>query len=122
TQTPMLNVTTRMVIAVADPEMYPGTDYPSYTQSFESFDDLRGWVEDLNECLNFIVSWYFPELDDIDEHGSEEFSLLIFMPRKSLTHSFTCPVRNGRGKIDAWLQGYVKDRTMRWYGWNGGTE
>lgn len=100
-----------------DPEMYPGTDDPDYTEQFDDFTALRECVEGLDEGLNFVVSWFPSEQEDIAEHGASEFELLIFMPRKSKTTNFTCVVHNGREEIDAWLNDYVKARTMRWYGW-----
>ncbi|WP_454199542.1 hypothetical protein [Nocardia sp. Marseille-Q1738] len=93
-------------------EMYPLTDYPTYEEEFDSFSEIRAQVEDLDEGMNFVLSWFI--YDERDE--SPEFSLLIFMPRISKTTQFSTNTFD-RGEVEAWLNGYVRQRTMRWFGW-----
>ncbi|WP_280475481.1 hypothetical protein [Nocardia asiatica] len=102
-------------------EMYPLTDYPTYEEEFGSFAEIREQVEDLDEGMNFILSWfiYDEHAEDFRKYARDEapsFSLLVFMPRLSKTTQFSTEAFD-RGEVDAWLNGYVRQRTMRWFGW-----
>lgn len=103
---------------MAEPEMYPLTDNPTYSEEFDTFAELCEQVESTIEGLNFIVSWLVvPEGDPLlDEGEPPTFHVLMFMPRKTAstefyTHQFD------PAEVETWLGGYVRERTMRWYGW-----
>lgn len=98
--------------------MYPVTDNPMYREEFDTFAELREAVEDCIEGLNFITSWLIvPEGDSVLDPGEiPAFYVLIFMPRKTATTEFSTH-QFDQAEVEAWLSGYVRARTMRWYGW-----
>lgn len=109
---------------MSEPEMYPLTDYPDHGEEFEDFAEIRTRVENLSEGLNFIVAWtvYDEQHEDFRKYDTDEtreFTLLIFMPRRSETTQFKTEVFD-RAAVDEWLGGYVRARTMRWFGWAEG--
>lgn len=102
-------------------EMYPLTDYPTYEEQFDGFLEMRAQVEGLDEGMNQVLSWFiFDEHDsDFRKYERDElpvFSLLIFMPRISKTTQFSTAVFD-RHEVETWLNGYVQQRIMRWFGW-----
>lgn len=99
--------------------MYPTTDYPTYTEPYESIEDLIADVEKTSEGLNFIVSWFLhdKESEDWCQGDRPEVDVLIFMPRLSKTTQFCYSGPFYRAAVQEWLDGYVKERTMRWFGW-----
>lgn len=98
--------------------MYPATDHPTYREDFDNFAELRAAVEGTSEGLNFVVSWQMIVEGDscLDPGEPPLFCVLIFMPRKTATTEFSTQ-RFDRSEVEAWLGGYVRERTMRWYGW-----
>lgn len=112
-----------MAEVALEPEMYPLVDVPTHEMDFDTFEDLRLALLATSEGLNQVQSWYiYDELDEFwgdtsDPNGGvRAFSLCIFMPRKGqtavwTTHEFDRPA------AQAWLDSYVRARTMRWYGW-----
>lgn len=108
--------------APIEPEMYPLTDHPDYSETFEHFNDTRTQLEDLPEGLNFIVSWFIydehdPDFRKYDPTEQPEFQVLVFLPRKTKTTVFRTN-QFDRTQVEAWLNGPVRERTMRWYGWD----
>lgn len=101
------------------PEMYTLTDYPDFRERFNSLEDLIGAVESQSEGLNQIVSWFIFDEGHEDWMGGDgaEVHVLIFMPRLSKTTEFGYVGAFDRSSVQAWLDGYVKERTMRWFGW-----
>lgn len=100
-----------------EPAMYPLTTHPTYTQWFDSFDEMRQSVGRLPESLNFVASWDICTEGDDYYDGVPVFSLLVFMARTSTTTRYSTNTFD-RGEVEAWLAGPVRERTMRWYGWN----
>jgi len=116
-----------------DAEMYPSTDYPTYSNRFETLDELVHHVEALDEVLNFLVSWDIGcrQCDEIEKDPAARpslmwsegelnyFRILIFMPRKSETTEFAVQFADEvpHAQLDCWLEDYVKRRICRWYGW-----
>jgi hypothetical protein len=106
-----------------EPVMYPLVDNPTHRLEYGTFEQLRHAVEGTFEDLNQIQSWMIYDErdenwgDDADIDGDERtFLLCILMPSKSqtivwMTHAFA------RDTVQAWLDSYVRARTMRWYGW-----
>ena len=103
---------------MSTPEMYPLTDSPTYTEQFDTFAELRAAFEALSDGLNFPVSWFIFDPESEDWDGSYlEFSLCIFMPRKSKTTTWTTHGVFDRAEVQTWLDSYVKGRVLEWYGW-----
>lgn len=104
--------------AVVEAEMYPLVDNPTYETEYEDFTELREQIEGTSEGLNLIESWYiFDESSKYwDEDEVKGFELILFMPRKSQTGLFRTSVFE-RADVEEWINGYVKERTLRWFGW-----
>lgn len=116
-----------------DAEMYPSTDYPTYSEKFETLDELVHHVEALDEVLNFLVSWDIGcrQCDEVEKDPAirpslmwsegelNYFRILIFMPRRSETTEFSVQFADEvpHAQLDCWLEDYVKARVCRWYGW-----
>lgn len=103
-----------------EPDMYPLTDYPTYEVPIESFDDLKRDVEKMIPDLNFVVSWFIHDHHSRDWETSDKvptFTVLIFMPRKSATTELSTNVFI-RSEVETWLNSYVRERTMEWFGWD----
>ena len=115
---------------MTEAQMYPSTDYPTYTNKFDTLDELVHSVEALDEVLNCIVSWEIGcrQCDEVMEQSPNlmwsegelnYFRILIFMPRKSQTTEFSTQFTSEvpHNQVDTWLEDYVKRRICRWYGW-----
>ena len=101
---------------MTDPEMYPGTDYPTYTQSFDTTRELLDAVDAASEGLNHIVSWFVADPTEVDEWGEDdEFGVLLFMPRKTRTIYFNTS-NVDREAIATWVRESAFPRIHRWYG------
>lgn len=101
---------------MTEPEMYPGTDYPTYTEEFATTRELLDAVDQTSEGLNHIVSWVFADPDDIIEWGDTDyFGVLLFMPRKSQTTYFNTS-NVDREAINTWVCESAFQRIHRWYG------
>lgn len=114
---------------MSEPDMYPLVDNPTYTEEFDTFQELKEHCESTFGGLNFPLSWYIYDEQDEDwgkylEPGvwrdTKEFSILNFMPRKQrsaqwTTHSFD------RAKVQEWLDAFIKAKVMEWYGWSDDT-
>lgn len=99
-------------------EMYPLVDYPKYRTSYDDFATLREAAEGLIEGFNFPLSWLFLDEQDEDwEDGDERaFYITWVMPRRT---EFTTWTTNkfDRSEVEEWLNGYIRERVDRWYGW-----
>ncbi|MGV9666959.1 hypothetical protein [Nocardia niigatensis] len=100
-----------------EPAMYSLTTHPTYRQRLSTFDELRRFVDRLPESLNFVVSWRFRTEGDDYYDGVSKFSVLVFMARTSAMTQYTT-TEFDRAEVEAWLAGPIRERTMRWYGWN----
>lgn len=97
--------------------MYPLTDYPHFEESFDTFAAMRACIEAQDEGLNQIQSWLIiPEGDScLDPGQAPEFHVAIFMPRLTKVTAFST-TRFDIDQVQQWLNDYVLQRVMRWYG------
>lgn len=107
---------------MSEPEMYPLVDNPTYTDVFETFQELKAHCESTFSGLNFPLSWYIfdEQSEDWGKSWSEgdprEFSILNFMPRKNRSSQWTTNNFDST-EVREWLNTFVKAKVMEWYGW-----
>jgi hypothetical protein len=103
-----------------EPEMFPLVENPHYTDYFETFDELRDNAENMLGVLNFPLSWWIydqhSEYWDSEEDPTPNFELCVVMPRKSSFTIWNTNVFN-RNVVEEWLNTFVKQNVMEWYGW-----
>lgn len=108
---------------MSEPEMSPLVDNPTYTDEYESFQELKEHCEATFDSLNFPLSWHI--YDGASEgwgkwstDESREFSILNFMARKGQTAQWSTS-NFSRAEVEEWLDTFVKVKVMAWYGWGG---
>ena len=102
-----------------EPTMYPSTMFPTAEANHADFAELRTAIEQFAEDMFAVLSWHLYAPAEDPEPGSpypREFVLLLFeAPRGQTiqfrTHDFDAD------EVEAWLDGYVRSRVLRWYGW-----
>ncbi len=88
--------------------------YPPDNVGFEasSFATLITHYSGYRSALNILVDWQWNQADD---EGPEHFALYMFMPRKNLYVSWTCPIHPSQSAaVRSWLESEAEVRRNGW--------